>query len=69
VTICTYNFTLFYLVAQPLKTNFPPKTTYPEQFILFIPMMEIKNPWILYTAPVATFFMLIIRKPFVMARD
>ena len=32
-------------------------------------MMEIKNSRILYAAPVATFFLLVIRKPFVMSSD
>jgi len=35
------------LLTEPLKTNLSPKTSYTEQFILFTPMMEIKNPWVL----------------------
>jgi len=67
VAICANNYTFRYLILQSLKANFPPETPDTEQFILFIPMMEIKNSWIFYLTSAAPSFLLVIGQPFVVA--
>ena len=66
MTIGANNLAFHYLVFQSLEANFPTKTPDTEQFILFIPMMEIENSLVFDSASTTPSFPFVIGKPFIM---
>ncbi len=63
MTVRTEDFTLVHFCFEFCKPDFSPETTYSEQLIFALFMMEIKDARILYVTSSAPCLLLVVAQP------